>query len=64
VSDENSTEDQRDLEESRRAVRDAERSSREVEDALESLHVTSEKIRLVVERNGYVDRFRRVLRGV
>lgn len=51
------------LEESRKAVAQARASSVEADAAIEEIHRTSVGIRVIVERNGYVDRFRKVLRG-
>jgi hypothetical protein len=51
------------LEESRRALDRARRANADADATLEELHRTSVGIRVVVERNGYVDRFRKVLRG-
>jgi len=56
-------EDRAELAESKRAVAAAESSTAELEVALVSLHRTSSNIRSIVEPNGYVERFRRVLRG-
>jgi hypothetical protein len=51
------------LEESRKALERARRANADADATLEELHRTSIGIRVVVERNGYVDRFRKVLRG-
>jgi len=51
------------LEESRKALDRARRANADADATLAELHKTSIGIRVVVERNGYVDRFRKVLRG-
>lgn len=56
-------EDQANLEKSRKALADAKTANVETDKVLEELHRTSVGIRIVVERNGYVDRFREMIRG-
>lgn len=55
--------DQKALEESRKALARAQEANAEADAMLEELHRTSNGIRVMVERNGYVDRFRQMLRG-
>jgi len=55
--------DRADLEASRRALAAARSAQAKAEESLERLHRTSRDIRVVVERNGYVDRFREMIRG-
>ena len=56
-------EDREGLEQSRKALADAKSANEETDKVLEELHRTSVGIRIVVERNGYVDRFREMIRG-
>ena len=53
----------RELAESRKAFQEATAKSAEADRVLEEVHRTSLGIRVIVERNGYVDRFRQMLRG-
>lgn len=55
--------DRKALQESREALARAQEANAEADAMLEELHRTSVGIRVMVERNGYVDRFRKVLRG-
>lgn len=57
-------EDRAELERARKARAEAEQASQTAEIRLDELHKTSVGIRVVVERNGYVDRFRELIRGV
>lgn len=55
--------DREELEESRKAFEQAKAANAEADSALADVHRTSLGIRVIVERNGYVDRFRQMLRG-
>lgn len=55
--------DRADLEASKRALAAARAASEKAEKSLEDLHRTSVGIRIVTDRNGYVDRFREMIRG-
>lgn len=55
--------DRADLAASKKAVKAAEESTAEIDVALSAAQRTSEDIQLLVQRNGYVDRFRELLRG-
>lgn len=55
--------DQAEVAESRKALREAEVSAVKADLIITSLHQTGNDIRSIVERNGYVDRFRQLLRG-
>lgn len=55
--------DRADLAAAKRAVKDAEQSTAEIEITIAAAHETGESIRSLVARNGYVDRFRELLRG-
>lgn len=55
--------DRAELEASREALRTAKINAVKVDAVVESIHRSSAEIRTIVEANGYVDRFRRVLRG-
>jgi hypothetical protein len=56
-------EDRAELERARKARLEAQSASERADKTLSELHRTSVGIRVVVERNGYVDRFREVIRG-
>lgn len=56
-------EDRAELEAAREAVRTAKINAIKVDVVVDSIHRSSAEIRTIVEANGYVDRFRRVLRG-
>lgn len=49
--------------EAQRAIAAAKLASAKTEASLASIHRAGSDIRLIVERNGYVDRFRAILRG-
>lgn len=49
--------------EARRAVADAQARNAEMDDLVEEVHRTSLGIRVIVQPNGYVTRFRKILRG-
>lgn len=51
------------IEESRKALEQAKASSAEADHLMDEVHRTSLGIRVIVDRNGYVDRFRKILRG-
>lgn len=55
--------DQADLSESKQALTEARKSAVMADAALASLHQTSAEIRSIVKENGYVTRFRTLLRG-
>lgn len=56
-------EDKAELEAAREAVRIARMSAVRADVAVEAIHRSSAEIRTIVEANGYLERFRRVLRG-
>lgn len=55
--------DREDLAASKRAVEDAETATGEIDKILASIHRSSAAITSVVQPNGYVQRFREMLRG-
>lgn len=56
-------EDHAEVEAAREAVRTAMRNARKTDAVLESIHRSSAEIRTIAQANGYVSRFRQVLRG-
>lgn len=56
--------DKIELEEAKRAVHTAQIAAVQTDAAAAQIHRSSSEIQAIVERNGYVDRFRRVIRGV
>lgn len=52
-----------DLSESKQALTEARKSAVMADVAVASLHQTSTEIRIIVRENGYVTRFRELLRG-
>lgn len=56
-------EDREELRKAREALRTAQMSAVGADAAAAAIHRSSEEIRSIVERNGYVDRFRLMLRG-
>jgi len=56
-------EDRADLDASRRALADAKTAAVETDEIIASLTEASDNIRAVLEPNGYVNRFRMLLRG-
>lgn len=55
--------DRAELEASREAIRTAKINAVKTDAAVETLHRTSEEIRSVVQPNGYLERFRAMIRG-
>lgn len=49
--------------EARRALEDAQARNAEMDSLVEEVHQTSLGIRVIVQPNGYVNRFRKILRG-
>lgn len=56
--------DKAELEAAREALRTAQINSVRADAAVASIHRSSAEIQTIVERNGYVDRFRKMIRGV
>lgn len=56
--------DKAELDAARKAVQTAKLNIVKVDAAAASVHRTSSKIQTIVEKNGYVDRFRQMIRGV
>lgn len=55
--------DRSDLSESKQALSEARKSAVKADVAVASLHQTTSEIRLIVKENGYVTRFRALLKG-
>ena len=56
-------EDELEIFESRKAIADAEFASVKTDAAVASVHRAADEIRSIVRRDGYVDRFREMLKG-
>ena len=56
-------EDELEIFESKKALAAARFAAVKTDATVASIHRTGEEIRSIVDRNGYVDRFRRMLRG-
>lgn len=64
MSEPTEDEDKLEVERAKEAVHTAQVAAVQVDAAVAAIHRSSREINAIAERNGYVDRFRRMIRGV